>query len=149
MDLHLQGKRALVTGGSAGMGKAIVRQLAREGCDVALGARTESKLRQVADDIAQETSRKILPLVLDTLDGESIKTLVQRGSVEEKIAAVGSLMALRSVNVAPKITGRIERVLLQVGDRIKAGRAGAHCSMVAAASPTNSRILDCVDVIRR
>jgi RND family efflux transporter MFP subunit len=47
---------------------------------------------------------------------------VQRGSVEEKIAAVGSLMALRSVDIAPKIAGRIERVLVQVGDRVKDGQ---------------------------
>ncbi len=45
MDLQLQGKKAIVTGGSRGMGKAIARQLAREGCDVAIGARTEGMLR--------------------------------------------------------------------------------------------------------
>ncbi len=32
----------MVTGGSRGMGKAIARQLAREGCDVAIGARSEN-----------------------------------------------------------------------------------------------------------
>ena len=33
MDLQLTGKRALITGGSKGIGLAIARQLAREGCD--------------------------------------------------------------------------------------------------------------------
>jgi NAD(P)-dependent dehydrogenase (short-subunit alcohol dehydrogenase family) len=38
MDLGLQGKRAIVTGGSRGIGKAIARELAREGVDVAIVA---------------------------------------------------------------------------------------------------------------
>ena len=44
MDLQLQGKRALVTGGSRGIGKAIARVLAQEGCDVALLARNREPL---------------------------------------------------------------------------------------------------------
>ena len=39
MDLQLKGKRALVTGGSKGIGKAIARALLLEGADVALLAR--------------------------------------------------------------------------------------------------------------
>jgi NAD(P)-dependent dehydrogenase (short-subunit alcohol dehydrogenase family) len=38
MDLGLQGKHAIVTGGSRGIGKAIARELAREGADVAIVA---------------------------------------------------------------------------------------------------------------
>ena len=40
MELGLQGKHAIVTGGSRGIGKAIARELAREGVDVAIVART-------------------------------------------------------------------------------------------------------------
>ena len=77
MDLQLQGKKAIVTGGSRGMGKAIARQLAREGCDVAIGARTVGPLREAAAEIARETGRNIVPLIVDTLNAESIKGLVR------------------------------------------------------------------------
>ena len=80
MDLQLQGKTAIVTGGSRGMGKAIARQLTREGCDVAIGARTEGPLREAATEIAQETGRKVVPLVVDTLNMESIKGFVRRAA---------------------------------------------------------------------
>ena len=40
MDLQLTDKKAIVTGASRGIGRAIARQLALEGCDVAICART-------------------------------------------------------------------------------------------------------------
>ncbi len=48
MNLELQGKRAIVTGGSRGIGLAIAKALAAEGCSVGLVARTESQLEQAA-----------------------------------------------------------------------------------------------------
>jgi NAD(P)-dependent dehydrogenase (short-subunit alcohol dehydrogenase family) len=44
MDLKLQGKHAIVTGGSRGIGKAIARELAHEGVDVAIVARNKGDL---------------------------------------------------------------------------------------------------------
>ena len=43
MDLELQGKTAIVTGGSRGIGKAIARELALEGVDVAIAARNQER----------------------------------------------------------------------------------------------------------
>jgi NAD(P)-dependent dehydrogenase (short-subunit alcohol dehydrogenase family) len=100
MDLQLQGKTAIATGGSRGMGKAIARQLAREGCDVAIGARTEGPLREAATEIAQETGRKVVPLVVDTLNMESIKGFVQRAA-----DAMGGVHIL--VNCAARVGGTI------------------------------------------
>src|SRR3954471_21098188 len=76
MDLQLEGKKAIVTGGSRGIGKAIARELAAEGCDVVIGARTEATLREAADEIAADTGRKVVPIVVDMTDADSIKSFV-------------------------------------------------------------------------
>ena len=51
MDLGLQGKHAIVTGGSRGIGKAIARELAREGVDVAIVARNKADLEATAREL--------------------------------------------------------------------------------------------------
>jgi 3-oxoacyl-[acyl-carrier protein] reductase len=52
MELGLRGKRALVTGGTRGIGRAIVETLADEGCDVALCARSEPALAEAVAALA-------------------------------------------------------------------------------------------------
>jgi NAD(P)-dependent dehydrogenase (short-subunit alcohol dehydrogenase family) len=78
MELELQGKVAIVTGGSRGIGKAVARELAREGMDVALAARNQAALAATAAELAQETGRRILPVVADTSRDESVRELVRQ-----------------------------------------------------------------------
>jgi NAD(P)-dependent dehydrogenase (short-subunit alcohol dehydrogenase family) len=76
MDLGLQGKRAIVTGGSRGIGKAIARELAREGVDVAIVARNRADLEATASQLGGETNRRILPLVADVTSREQVDRMV-------------------------------------------------------------------------
>jgi NAD(P)-dependent dehydrogenase (short-subunit alcohol dehydrogenase family) len=72
MDLQLTGRRAVVTGGSRGIGRAIARELAHEGCDVGLVARDRTVLQAVAAELAAESGRKVVPLPADTGDDGSV-----------------------------------------------------------------------------
>lgn len=76
MDLHLEGKRALVTGGSKGIGLAVARQLAREGVDLVIAARNQAELDAAAASIAAETGRKAVGITVDTAEDGSVKKLV-------------------------------------------------------------------------
>ena len=58
MDLKLAGKRALITGGSKGIGRAAAEVLADEGCDVTLVARDAAVLEAAAAAIRARRDRK-------------------------------------------------------------------------------------------
>ena len=77
MDLELSGKTALVTGGSSGIGKAIAMELAREGVDVAIAARTLDRLEAAAGELARETGQRIVPVQGDTGLGASVRNMVK------------------------------------------------------------------------
>lgn len=65
MDLGIAGKRAVVTGASAGLGECIAHALAAEGADVALFARSPEKLARVASEIRARHSVRALEIAGD------------------------------------------------------------------------------------
>lgn len=106
MDLQLTGKKALVTGGSEGIGKAIARVLAREGCDVAICARRPDVLEAAAKEIAAESGRKIVPIPADlTKDADA------RNFIEQAHAALGRIDIL--VNNAGAAPGGVIETLTE------------------------------------
>ena len=72
MDLELSGKRALVTGGSRGIGKQVARQLALEGASVAIAARDQRRLDATAAELAEESGQQVVATTVDTTDGDSV-----------------------------------------------------------------------------
>jgi len=72
----LKGEVALITGGSRGLGLLIARELAREGCSIAICARDERELARARDDLAARGAR-IAAFRCDVSDREQVETLVR------------------------------------------------------------------------
>jgi NAD(P)-dependent dehydrogenase (short-subunit alcohol dehydrogenase family) len=81
VDLQLQGKRAIVTGGSRGIGFAVAAALAAEGVHVVLAARDIGRLQAAADDLTGRGGGTVHAVAADTGDDDSVRELVRR-SVE-------------------------------------------------------------------
>ncbi len=75
MELGLHGKKALVTGGSKGIGRACAEVLAEEGCDVVLVARTAADLEAARAAIAAKHNVAVRVFALDLADSRSIDRL--------------------------------------------------------------------------
>jgi 3-oxoacyl-[acyl-carrier protein] reductase len=80
MDLQLNGKSALVTGSSRGLGYAVAMCLAREGCRVAINSRDETKASAAARAITAETSTRVIGLAGDVADPDVPERLVGEAS---------------------------------------------------------------------
>jgi NAD(P)-dependent dehydrogenase (short-subunit alcohol dehydrogenase family) len=95
MDLKLAGKKAIVTGGSKGIGRETTRILAEEGCDVAITARDQGRLEDVAKEIASATGRTITPLAGDMSVQEDVErsmnaAIEELGGVDILVTCAGS-----------------------------------------------------------
>jgi NAD(P)-dependent dehydrogenase (short-subunit alcohol dehydrogenase family) len=78
MDLQMTGKKAIVTGASEGIGKAITWAFAREGVDVAICARRKEPLEAVAAEISRATNRQIVPITADLTKPADAENLVKK-----------------------------------------------------------------------
>lgn len=76
MDLHLQGKVAIVLASTKGLGRATAFCLAKEGADVVLSGRDEAALNEAKAEILHATGREPLALVTDVTKAEDIERLV-------------------------------------------------------------------------
>lgn len=65
MDLGIKGRKALVNGGSAGLGKGSAKALAAEGVELYITARGEERLLATAEEISKETGASVTPIVAD------------------------------------------------------------------------------------
>jgi NAD(P)-dependent dehydrogenase (short-subunit alcohol dehydrogenase family) len=74
---NLQGKVALVTGGSKGLGKAMAFALAQAGADVIISARHENELRPALDEILTRTGRRGTYIVADMSNRADVARLAQ------------------------------------------------------------------------
>jgi 2-hydroxycyclohexanecarboxyl-CoA dehydrogenase len=74
---RLVGKVAIVTGASRGIGKSVAVELAQEGADVVVAARTEHLLDEVVNEI-EANGGQALSVVCDVADSEHVERLISR-----------------------------------------------------------------------
>jgi NAD(P)-dependent dehydrogenase (short-subunit alcohol dehydrogenase family) len=75
MDLDLRGRTVLITGGSQGIGLAMARTFAVEGCNLHLAARSETRLREVQREITSRFGGKVEIHPIDLGAGENARAL--------------------------------------------------------------------------
>jgi NAD(P)-dependent dehydrogenase (short-subunit alcohol dehydrogenase family) len=102
-DFSLNGKVALITGGSRGIGKATALGLARAGADIAIASRTLTDLESVAAEI-RDLGRKALPVAAHVGKLEQINILVQ--TVYKKFGRIDILV--NNAGTSPALSGLLD-----------------------------------------
>lgn len=105
-DLALQGKRALVTGASRGIGRAIALDLARAGCDVVGAARSGDALTALGSDV-EATGRRFLAVELDVALAAEVPEAVDRawswqGGLDVLVNVAGVIVRTGPLDVTPE-----------------------------------------------
>lgn len=102
MDLQLKNKCALITGSSKGLGYAIARLLASEGCRVAINGRDIQTLQPPAQKLAVEMHAEVIPLV-----GDVTQPKIPAYLVEQTVKSFGGLDLLVT-NVGGPPSGKFD-----------------------------------------
>ena len=105
MDLKLQGRRALVTGASVGIGRGIALALAAEGVQVALTARRMDKLQEVARDIEAAGGPKPVLIEQDMYSEDAAARIAQAalqgmGGVDILVNNAGGSRSFKDLHVS-------------------------------------------------
>lgn len=76
MDLGLEGRVALVAASSKGLGRAVAEELAEEGCDLILCARSPGPLEEARSAIADASGRRVVARPTDVSDEDQVRELI-------------------------------------------------------------------------
>ena len=115
LDLELEGKSAIVTGGSRGIGKAIARELALSGCDVVVCARNAEPLARAAQELGQEVGRRVVGIPADTSSTPEVDRMVEEadqvlGHIDilvNNAAAPGGLASIADQDVIDDLNNKV------------------------------------------
>ena len=86
MDLGLKGRVAIVAAASKGIGRAVAEEFAKEGCDVAICARTAADLERAANEIGQANKHPVFWRPVDVTNHDAVRAFVQE--VDEKYGRI-------------------------------------------------------------
>jgi len=98
LDLfRLDGRCALVTGGSKGLGRVMAQALAEAGAEVALAARTLSDCQKAAEEIAAATGRRVVAFAADVT--KEAEVLQLKSDIEAALGPVEILVNNAGINI--------------------------------------------------
>ncbi|HEV2297168.1 MAG TPA: SDR family oxidoreductase [Candidatus Acidoferrales bacterium] len=86
MDLGLKGRVAIVAAASKGLGRAVAEEMAREGAEVAICARTAADLEKAAEKIRNDTGREVFHQAFDVTRQDAVRDFV--AAVEKRFGRV-------------------------------------------------------------
>ena len=97
MEVRLDGRSALITGGSLGLGKAMALKFAESGADVAIIARRQDVLDETRKEIEAVSRNKVIAEACDVTDAAAVERLVNRvngefGKIDILVNNAGSSM---------------------------------------------------------
>jgi NAD(P)-dependent dehydrogenase (short-subunit alcohol dehydrogenase family) len=119
MDLKLRGKRALVTGSTAGIGFAIARELARERAEVIVNGRTERKVAEAVQRISSEVGSHARGIAADLSSAEGVMRLVaEAGRIDILVNNVGIFEPIPFLEINDQDWFRIFEVNVMSGVRL-------------------------------
>jgi NAD(P)-dependent dehydrogenase (short-subunit alcohol dehydrogenase family) len=95
-QFRLTNRTALITGGGKGLGKTIATALAQAGANVALASRTLSDCQNCADEIAQATGQKTLPLQADVTKDNEVQRMIEQ--TENQLGPIDILVNNAGIN---------------------------------------------------
>ena len=78
MELRMDGRVALITGGSDGLGKAMAHAFSASGASVAIAARGQEKVNSSCDEISKATGQRIESYVADVSDAAQVNELYHK-----------------------------------------------------------------------
>ncbi len=131
MDLKLNGKVAIVTGGSLGIGRAVAQALAAEGVRVGIVARNQATLEQVAREITEATGTEVIAAPADVADTAQVEAAVELvagrfGRIDILVngaAHPGGLVRSEIENASPE--GLLEDINIKVVGYMRFAKAAA------------------------
>jgi NAD(P)-dependent dehydrogenase (short-subunit alcohol dehydrogenase family) len=119
MDLKLRGKRALVTGSTAGIGFAIAQGLARERAEVIINGRTEQKVAEAVQRISSEVGSRAIGIAADLSSAEGVARLVaQAGRIDILVNNVGIFWPVPFLEISDQDWFHIFEVNVMSGVRL-------------------------------
>lgn len=98
---RLDGRVALVTGGSKGLGRVIAQALAEAGADVAIASRTLADCQTAANEIAEATGRRAAAFAVDVTSLDELKRL--SAEIESSLGPVDILVNNAGINIRGSI----------------------------------------------